>query len=770
MLATCIHVRRSLDDVVLPRSGDDRLASGPDSPSGPLAASYRRPAKMADCSAADAAAGIQIAVYLTEGSSDSLRRSGMLDGAEVRLAVDIGGTFTDIVLDVGRDRKTRKVLTTPARPEQAVLDGMRLILADAGAHISDVDVFIHGTTLATNAIIERRGAKTALIATEGFRDVLDIGTESRYDQYDLAIDKPKPLVPRSLRFTVPERVDAHGGVRLPLDEAAVRALVPKLRAQEVESIAFAFIHAYANPAHEQRAASILQSEMRDIRVTLSSAVCPEIREYERTSTAVANAYVQPLIDGYLGRMAEALQVQQFRGAIYLVTSGGGVTSIDTARRFPVRLLESGPAGGAIFASQIAASLGESKVLSFDMGGTTAKICLIEKYQPETSRVFEVDRAARFLKGSGLPVRIPVIEMVEIGAGGGSIARVDALKRVTVGPESASSEPGPACYGRGGKRPAVTDADVALGKIDPDAFAGGTMKLSPELSRQALLRDIGEPLGLAAGKAAYAVHEIVCENMASAARVHAVERGAVIGQHTLIAFGGAAPLHAARVAEKIGIARVIVPSNAGVGSALGFLAAPIAYELVRSRHVRLDDFDVTAVSALLQEMASEARALVESGAAGAPVRERRNAFMRYVGQGHEITVELPNRRLTEADLAGLRQAFEKDYAALFERPIPGAAIEVLSWSVLATTEPRNPARVAEVTRKPAGKAAGHRRFFDGRAGHVVEIPLYLRHQMSPGATIAGPAVIAEDETSTFVAVSFEAHIDGAGSIVMERKVA
>src|ERR1700761_5852730 len=571
----------------------------------------------------------------------------MLDGAEARLAVDIGGTFTDIVLEVGGDRRTRKVLTTPARPEQAVLDGMRLILADAGAHARDIDVFIHGTTLATNAIIERRGATTALIATEGFRDVLDIGTESRYDQYDLAIDKPKPLVPRSLRFTVPERVDAHGGVRLPLDEAAVRALVPKLRAQEVESIAFAFIHAYANPAHEQRAASILQAEMRDIRVTLSSAVCPEIREYERPSAAVPNAYVQPLIDGYLGRMAEALQVQQFRGAIYLVTSGGGVTSIETARRFPVRLLESGPAGGAIFASQIAASLGESKVLSFDMGGTTAKICLIEKYQPETSRVFEVDRAARFLKGSGLPVRIPVIEMVEIGAGGGSIARVDAMKRVTVGPESASSEPGPACYGRGGEHPAVTDADVALGKIDPDGFAGGTIKLKADLSRRALWRDIGEPLGMSAETAAYAVQEIVCENMASAARVHAVERGAVVAQHTLIAFGGAAPLHAARVAERIGAARVIVPSNAGVGSAVGFLAAPIAYELVRSRHIRLDDFDGKTVSDLLHEIAGEARALVEPGAAGTPVRERRTAFMRYVGQGHEITVELPNRRLAGA---------------------------------------------------------------------------------------------------------------------------
>ncbi|WP_315798629.1 hydantoinase/oxoprolinase family protein [Bradyrhizobium sp. SZCCHNRI3043] len=694
----------------------------------------------------------------------------MLEGAEVRLAVDIGGTFTDIVLDIGCQRRTRKLLTTPAQPEQAVLDGVSLILADAKARISDIDVFIHGTTLATNAIIERRGAKTALIATSGFRDVLDIGTESRYDQYDLSIDKPKPLVPRSLRFTVPERVDAHGDVRLPLDEAAVRGLVPQLRTLDVASIAIAFLHAYANPAHERRAAEILAEEMPGVSITLSSAVCPEIREYERTSTAVANAYVQPLMDSYLARMEQALRIEQFRGAIYLVTSGGGVTSIATARRFPVRLVESGPAGGAIFAGQIAARLGERKVLSFDMGGTTAKICLIENFEPESSRVFEVDRAARFLKGSGLPVRIPVIEMVEIGAGGGSIARIDAMKRVTVGPESASSEPGPACYGRGGQRPAVTDSDVALGMIDPDAFAGGTIRLDPELSKQALLRDVGAPLGLNAETAAYAVHEVVCENMASAARVHAVERGAVIGQHTLIAFGGAAPLHAARVAEKIGVTRVIVPSNAGVGSAVGFLAAPIAYELVRSRHARLDDFDTALVSGLLQEMADEARALVEHGASGAPLRERRVAFMRYVGQGHEITVELPNRPLTVDDLTTLRATFEAGYAALFERAIPGAAIEVLSWSVLVTTEPRNPTAVAEVTRKPAGQAAGHRKFFDGRAGQFVEIPLYRREQMAPGAVIAGPAVIAEDETSTFISNSFDAHIDGAGSIVMERKAA
>lgn len=690
--------------------------------------------------------------------------------SHVRLAVDIGGTFTDVVLETGGGRLTRKVLTTPTRPEEGVLGGVRLILADAKLHMSDIDVFVHGTTLATNAIIERRGAKTALIATEGFRDVVEIGTESRYDQYDLSIEKPKPLVGRALRFTVPERVDVLGNVRLQLDEAAVAALVPKLQAAGIESVAIAFLHSYANPAHEQRVGVLLKAALPSLGVTLSSEVCPEVREYERTSTAIANAYVQPLMAGYLARMAEALRQEQFRGAIYLVTSGGGLTSIETAQRFPVRLVESGPAGGAIFAALTAAQLGESKVLSFDMGGTTAKVCLIDKFEPHSARVFEVDRAARFLKGSGLPVRIPVIEMVEIGAGGGSIAKIDALKRVTVGPESAASEPGPACYGRGGVHPAVTDADVVLGMIDPDAFAGGTIGLKPDLSRAALRKDIGEPLGLDAETAAYAVHEMVCENMASAARVHAVERGAVVAEHTLIAFGGAAPLHAARVAEKIGVQRVIVPPNAGVGSAVGFLAAPVSYELVRSRHARLDAFDGAAVTALLDEMEAEARALVEPGARGEPVGARRSAFMRYVGQGHEISVALPEGPLAESDVPALRAAFEADYAALFARPIPGAAIEVLSWSVLATTQPVKPKPVAPVAATAAPEASGSRSFFDGRAGVSITVPLYRREAMAPGARVAGPAIIAEDETSTFVSMSFDAHIDAVGCIVMDRKAA
>ena len=696
--------------------------------------------------------------------------SSVTKQGHVRLAVDIGGTFTDVVLERDAGRITRKVLTTPSRPEEGVLDGMRLILSDAGLHMSDIDIFVHGTTLATNAIIERRGARTALIATDGFRDVVEIGTESRYDQYDLQIEKPRPLVDRALRFTVPERVDVQGKVRLALDEAAVEALVPRLVAAGVESVAIAFLHSYANPDHERRTGALLKVAMPELGITLSSEVCPEVREYERTSTAIANAYVQPLMAGYLARMAERLQSEQFRGTIYLVTSGGGLTSIETAQRFPVRLVESGPAGGAIFAALTAAHLGESKVLSFDMGGTTAKICLIEKFEPQSSRIFEVDRAACFLKGSGLPVRIPVIEMVEIGAGGGSIARVDALKRVTVGPESASSEPGPACYGRGGIHPAVTDADVVLGMIDPSTFAGGTIPLDAELSKTALLADIGDPLGLDAETAAYAVHEMVCENMASAARVHAVERGAVVAEHTLIAFGGAAPLHAARVAEKIGVGRVIVPPNAGVGSAVGFLAAPVSYELVRSRHVRLESFDGAMVSDLLAEMEREARALVEPGARGEPVVARRVAFMRYVGQGHEISVTLPPGPLNADDVPALRAAFETDYAALFARPIPGAAIEALSWSVLVTTLPAKPEVARAVAASAAPEASGSRRFHDGKAGTGLMIPLYRRETMTPGARIAGPAIIAEDETSTFVSMSFDAHIDAIGCIVMDRKVA
>jgi N-methylhydantoinase A len=523
--------------------------------------------------------------------------------AAIRLATDIGGTFTDIVLDVGTERFTTKVLTTSQAPELAVVEGTREVLARAGKSLHEIDVFVHGTTLATNAIIERKGAKTALIATAGFRDVIEIADESRFDQYDLTIEKPKPLVPRRLRFTVPERMDVHGAVRLALDEAAVKVVVVKLRDAGIESVAVALIHAYANPAHELRIAALLRELAPNMAVTLSSEVCPEAREYERTSTALANAYVQPLMAGYLNRLKAAFAAGGYRKPIHLMTSGGSLAALETAARFPIRLVESGPAGGAILAARIADERGETHILSFDMGGTTAKICLIDHGRPLMARTFEVDRQSRFMKGSGFPVRIPVIEMVEIGAGGGSIARVDDLKRIMVGPDSAGSEPGPASYGRGGTRPAVTDADLVLGKIDPARFAGGKIQIDTDKARAALLAEVGAKLGIDGDQAAFGVSEIVDENMANAARVHAVERGAAVADRTLVAFGGAAPLHASRLAEKLGITRILVPADAGVGSAIGFLAAPAAYELVRSKYMRLDRFDVAGANALLTDAGS-----------------------------------------------------------------------------------------------------------------------------------------------------------------------
>ncbi len=692
----------------------------------------------------------------------------MTSDTRTRLSADVGGTFTDIVVERGGSRWTTKVLTTPAAPEEGVLTGIDAALALAGTEIAAVDGFVHGTTLATNAIIERRGAKTALIATDGFRDVLEIGTESRYDQYELAIARPKPLVPRPLRFTVRQRIDARGKVLLPLIEADVAGVVDRLRRERVESVAVALIHSYVDGTDERRIAEMLRAALPGVRISLSHEVCPEIREYERTSTTVANAYVQPLMDSYLERMERRLREAGFRGVLSLMTSGGGLTSVEMARRFPVRLVESGPAGGSVFAAQIAARLGERKVLAFDMGGTTAKISLIEDYASQTVRVFEVDRAARFLKGSGLPVRIPVVEMVEIGAGGGSLARLDALKRVTVGPESASSVPGPACYGLGGTRPAVTDADLVLGLIDPDDFAGGSIQLRPDLARAALEVEVGAGLGMGPDMAAYAVYEMVCETMASAARVHTVERGVSASQHTMIAFGGAAPLHVARVAEKIGVQRVIVPPNAGVGSAIGFLAAPVSYEVVRTTYMRLGSFDHAAAGALLGDMASEIRTWVEPAALGQALTERRVAFMRYIGQGHEIAVELPLRELGPADDAVLRAQFEAAYKVMFKRVIPNAAVEIMAWSVLMATATALPEPIALPGPTAPPEASGVAEIFDGRSGQAMQVPRYRREHLRPGARLPGPALIAEDETSTFVTDAFDVWIDGLGSIVMDRK--
>jgi N-methylhydantoinase A len=686
-----------------------------------------------------------------------------------RLGVDIGGTFTDVALEVGERRYSAKLLTTPEAPEQAVLDAIHAVLGKAALRPADLSIIIHGTTLATNAIIERKGAKTALLTTEGFRDTIEIRHENRFEQYDVNIDLPPPLVPRRLRFPVRERIDARGRVLVPLDEGALIPLAARLAAEGVGSVAIGFLHSFTNPAHERRAAEILASHLPSLAITLSSEVSPEMREYERFSTACANAYVQPLISRYISNLEELLRRKGFLCPLFLMLSGGGLTSAETAIRFPVRLVESGPAGGAIFASEIARQCGLDKVLSYDMGGTTAKICLIDERKPQTNRAFEVARVYRFKKGSGLPLRIPVIEMVEIGAGGGSIARVDRLKRINVGPDSAGADPGPACYGRDGTAPTVTDADLLLGRIDPAGFSGGRIALDRAAAEEAMQRQVAEPLGLAIELAALGVSEIVDENMANAARVHAIESGKDARGRTLVAFGGAAPLHAARMAEKLGLDRVLVPSYAGVGSAVGFLRAPIAYEIVRSSLQRLDQFDTAAANALFAAMRAEAEPIVRRGAGDQPLTETRSAFMRYRGQGHEIAVSLPARPYHEEDAALLHAAFEQEYRRLYSRVIPGVEVEVLSWVMLLSAP-----RPAESETFPATfelhtpEPARSRSVFDLETGEFIEVAIHERCDLKPGAFIPGPAVIVEDETSTVLTRSFDARIDPFGYIELTRR--
>ncbi len=686
-----------------------------------------------------------------------------------RLGVDIGGTFTDVALELGERRWSAKILTTPEAPERAVIEVVHRVLGEAGLRPADLAIIIHGTTLATNAIIERKGAKTALLTTEGFRDTIEIRHENRFEQYDVNIDLPPPLVPRRLRFPVRERIDAQGRVLTPLDEEGASSLAGRLAAEGVEAVAIGFLHSFTNPAHERRVGEILAQLLPGVPVTLSSDVSPEMREYERFSTACANAYVQPLIGRYLANLETLLHREGFLCPLFLMLSGGGLTAVETAIRFPVRLVESGPAGGAIFAAGIARECGLDKVLSYDMGGTTAKICLIDDLKPQTSRAFEVARIYRFKKGSGLPLRIPVIEMVEIGAGGGSIARVDRLKRITVGPDSAGADPGPACYGRGGAAPTVTDADLVLGRIDPAGFSGGRMALDRTAAGAAIGREVAEPLALSLELAALGVSEIVDENMANAARVHAIESGKDARGRTLVAFGGAAPLHAARIAEKLGLDRVLVPAQAGVGSAVGFLRAPIAYEIVRSGLQRLETFDAEAANALLAAMRAEAEPIVRRGAGDAALSETRSAFMRYRGQGHEIAVMLPTRPFQADDAAMLRAAFEDSYRRLYSRIIPGVEIEILSWVLLLSAPPPAEPSAPPPAPAPYTPAPARRRpVFDPESGELVPVAIHDRSALRPGAQIPGPAVIVEDETSTVITRLFDAHLDAFGYIELIRR--
>jgi N-methylhydantoinase A len=682
---------------------------------------------------------------------------------QARVGVDIGGTFTDIALEHPGGRTSAKLLTDYERPERAILTGIAEAAADAGISLSQIGQVIHGTTLVTNALIQRRGAKTAFITTEGFRDVIEMRSENRFEQYDLNLELPAPLIAREHRFTLPERIAADGSVLLPLDPADADALAVRIAEGEYQAVAVGLLHAYANDIHECMVKDALHRAAPDLAVSISSVVSPQMRELPRFNTVIANAYVQPLVSDYLGRLVSELQSAGIAAPVFLMHSGGGLVSVETAIDQPVRLLESGPAGGAIYAAGVARAHGLDKALSFDMGGTTAKICLVEEGTPKTANTFEVARTYRFKKGSGMLISTPVVEMVEIGAGGGSIAWVDGMGRLRVGPQSAGSEPGPACYGRGGDAPAVTDANLALGRLDPENFAGGAIPLHPDRAEAAL-----KTLGLMLDEAAFGITEMVDENMANAARVHTVENGRDIGQFTMVAFGGGAPLHACRLCEKLGLSEALIPPGAGVGSAIGFLQAPVSFEATRGLYQRLDAFDPDTVNATLEELSKSATVFVDRGAGEAARSTQLIAQMRYVGQGWEIPVALPHRTFKKDDVPMIVAAFEAAYRTLFGRVIQGLVVEITNWQLTVATEVPPVPAADRYDHGAAATPTRTRRFYDAALRSTVDAAEVPRIAMTPGARIDGPAIIVEDETATIVTSAFRAVGQGDGSLRLVRK--
>ncbi|MGB1468331.1 MAG: hydantoinase/oxoprolinase family protein [Candidatus Puniceispirillaceae bacterium] len=686
-----------------------------------------------------------------------------------RLGVDIGGTFTDLVLESSNGvQASTKVLTTYDTPEDAIITGLQTVCKQVTIQPDKISQIIHGTTLATNALIERRGAKTALITTQGFRDVIEMRTESRFEQYDLNLTLPAPLLTRDHRYVVNERMDANGKILIPLQKAEIDALAERLVQFGYDSIAVGLLHSYANDSHEKMIGRALADRLPDVMISLSSEVSPQMREYERFNTTIANAYIKPLMKSYLSRLKGRLAKEGAYCPVFLMHSGGGIISLENAAEFPVRLVESGPAGGAVFAAHIAASHGLDRALSFDMGGTTAKICLVKDHTPKTARTFEVARTYRFKKGSGMPISIPVIDMVEIGAGGGSLAHVDSLDQIRVGPESAGSQPGPACYGRGGTAPTVTDSDLILGKLDPAGFAGGSIPLYTERATQALDIHIGSKLDMEAVEAAWGVAEMVDENMANAARVHAVENGEDLSEYTMIAFGGAAPLHAARLCEKLGIRRCLIPQGAGVGSAIGFLRAPFSFEANNSVFMQLSSFDPVRVKQLFADMEKEASAFVRSCDQDANIKTEYKVYMRYAGQGWEIPVPLTVQHITKPDTADYKACFEREYEQLFARTVAGMEIEITVWSVNAYTEPPEVRPVQQQGHQRTLETTNTRPLFDPALSTFVNATVAQRDAVKDTTQIIGPAMLTEDETTIIVPSSRDAVACGDGTIVVFAK--
>lgn len=677
--------------------------------------------------------------------------------------LDIGGTFTDVyMVETGTARVYRfKSLTTSEDPARGAIVAVREACREAGGAIDDLAIVMHATTLVSNALIERKGAKTALVATKGFADLLEIAREKKYDIYDLGLEKATPLAGTSECFELAERIAADGSIVEPLDETAATSVIEAISGSGAQTVAVCLLHSYVNPLHERRFGDLLAAHLPGVAFSLSSDLLPEMREYERTSSTVANAYVLPLVDRYLSRLEEGLPSR-----LFVMLSSGGITTPDIARKFPVRLCESGPAAGAVMAGEAGRALALSHVLSFDMGGTTAKTCLIEDGSPIVTTEFEVARHHRFKKGSGLPLRMPVVDMIEIGAGGGSIARVDDLGLLKVGPESAGADPGPACYGRGGILPTVTDADLVLGYLASDSFLGGTMALDEDRARTAIRDHVAGPLGLSVEEAALGIHAVVDEAMANAARVHIVERGFDPAFLVLVAFGGAGPVHAEGVARRLGIARFVVPGSAGVGSALGLLLAPRAYRLSRTSIGTVDAIDWTAVEGAFREMEKKATAVLERAGVPSPeIALSRIAEMRYLGQRKELTVRLPEGNLAADRADEIGHAFEAEYERVYRRIHAGHKVELRTLRCVAEGAP-----VVGSLPFPPGEAAetvarSRTVWLEGR-DTPREARVYKRDGIPPGSRIDGPAIVEDTYTTVVVGPGSVATSDEHGNLVVE----
>lgn len=693
----------------------------------------------------------------------------------VVLSVDIGGSFTDVALLLNGKIYTAKSPTTPIA-DRGVLNAIEAVFSQAAISYTHVERFILGTTLATNALLERKGAKTALITSQGFTDIVEIARENRYSQYDINMQRARPLVPRPLRFGVAEKVNYRGELILALDEQACYEVASQLRALNVESVAICLLHGYINGQHEQRIKAILNEVYPDLYISLSSEICPEIREYERTSTVCANAYIQPLISRSIDKLKHVLSAKGLRCPIFLMTSSGSLCSTELAKQEPVKLVESGPAGGAIFATYIAKQCQLDKVIGFDMGGTTAKVSYICDYLPEESRSFEFGRAYRFLKGSGQPIRIPVIELVEIGAGGGSIAHIDNLKRLRVGPESAVSQPGPVCFNLGGLEPTVTDANCVLHYIDPDLFAAGQLKLNPDLAKQVLLHKLSSPLGLdSAEQVAMMINEVVTENMASAARVHGVELGHDVRSFAAIAMGGGGPLHIGRLAQKLGINKIVVPVAASVGSAIGFLIAPIQYHLVKTFPSLLSQLDAPQIEAILGPLKQEAIRQVQHivNDPQSVITVATGAYMRYKGQGYEIKVNFALDSSSTQLLADIRETFNRAYQNLYHRVIHEVDIEMVTWFVTASvnTLPINNLMLADEPVSTSNAFYEKQLFLSepNQTSHWVSVKVYDRASLMPGFSFTGPAVVSEKHTTTIVPRGFSVTVNAERFLLIEEQV-